>query len=532
MESEKLIAIPYLRFSSDRQAQGSSYERQQSMIAKWLQDHPEYALSPMRFEDLGVSGWSGEHLENGFGKLLAAIKSGHIEKGNVVLVEAIDRMGRLEPMDMIPLLSGILKNGVNIITLDDGTEYTRTSANGQHLFLLAAKVQQANLFSENLSRRISDSWKSRRKKADNGEAIKKRLPVWLSKDNQLREDIAPIIVEAFELYASGWGERRIRGRIKERCTNESGTILYPELHKVSPAGVQSWWDMRTAIGYWNDTPNVHPAVIPMELWVRVQQERARRFTGPRLAAPSKHTLTGLIKCGRCGNIYRAKVDKGKSPVMTCGHRARLGGDACSNGKAIPVDVLEAVMMFTCLDYIKKAVISEQPSLNVKKLAEIEFRLGEIHKQLKSLADTIALTGAIDELVSKAKELSEEKTTLEYERTILSSEKEDLSYLDLANIEADFLLNDPMRLNALLQKVGYAINIFADGLMYVDITDPFKYEGYDRKADKFKLRRTLEGTMLVSKGNEFTKAYRQQWLEMDKKENATFSWLLKLKEGLN
>ncbi|AJE22610.1 recombinase family protein [Azotobacter chroococcum] len=419
MEKEKLIAIPYLRFSSGRQAQGSSYERQHGMIAEWLQRHPQYVLSTMRFEDMGISGWSGAHLENGFGKLLEAINMGHIPTGSVVLCEAWDRIGRLEPLQMIGILSNILKAGVNIITLDDGTEYTRESANGPHLFLLAAKVQQANLFSENLSRRISESWESRRKKADNGEAIKKRLPVWLAKNNQIREEIAPIIVEAFELYAAGWGERRIRRRIKERCISEDGTILYPELHKVSPAGVQSWWDMKTAIGYWNDIPGVHPAVISMELWIRVQQERKSRYTGPKKSAPSKHPLTGLVICGNCGKNYRMKNDKRKTPVMTCGHRGRLGADACTNGKAIPVDVLEAVMMFTCLDYIKRAVISEHPSLNVKKLAEIEFRLGEVHKQLKSLADTIAITGAIDELVNKAKDLNEEKTALEYERTLLS-----------------------------------------------------------------------------------------------------------------
>lgn len=483
------------------------------MIAAWLQDHPEYTLSSMRFEDLGVSGWSGDHLKNGFGKLLAAIKSGHIEKGSVVLVEAIDRMGRLEPMDMIPLLSDILKNGVNIVTLDDGTEYTRASANGQHLFLLAAKVQQANLYSENLSRRISESWNSRRKKADNGEAIKRRLPVWLNKDNTLREDIAPVIIEAFELYAAGWGERRIRRRIKERCVDGNDTIIYPELHKVSPAGVQSWWEMKTAIGYWNDIPDVHPAVIPMDLWMRVQQERKSRYTGPKLSAPSKHPLTGLVICGHCGKNYRMKDDKRKSPVMTCGHRGRLGSDACANGKAIPVDVLEAVMMFTCLDYIKKAVVSEQPSLNVKKLAEIEFRLVEIHKQTKAMVDTIAITGAIPEIVSKVKELTDEKTTLEYEQTILSAEKEDLSYSDLADIEAEWMLNDPMRLNALLQKVGYAIHVCADGTLYVDITDPFKYEGYDRATDRYKLRRTVDGIMLVSKGTDFVKGYRKQYLEM-------------------
>lgn len=87
-------AISYIRFSSEKQAKGSSLERQQTMLAQWLESNPEYVLSDLRFQDLGVSGFTGAHLENGFGQLLAAVENGSIEPGDVVLIEAIDRVGR------------------------------------------------------------------------------------------------------------------------------------------------------------------------------------------------------------------------------------------------------------------------------------------------------------------------------------------------------------------------------------------------------------------------------------------------------
>lgn len=473
------IAIPYLRFSSGKQAHGTSYERQQQMIAEWLRLHPEYQLSTMTFEDLGISGWSGEHLDYGFGKLIAAIKEKHISAGSVVLVEAIDRIGRLQPLEMITHLSDILLNGVNIITLDDGVEYTKESINGAHLFLLAAKVQQANLFSENLSRRVTASWDAKRRQADRGEPVKRRLPVWINSDNTLNQDIAPIIVEIFELYASGFGTRRIQHRIKLRCQEKGINI------KISNAGIQHWISMKLAIGYWNDIPNVHPAIVTEELWWRAQKERERRSKGKKLSAPTKHPLAGIVVCGVCGCTYRVKAETGKSKVMHCSRRDELDNRNCSNKKAIPIAVLETVRMMTGLDYIEKAILSTQPSVNTTRLAEIDQKLSALHSQLKSLADTIVSVGALPEIVAKAGELKYERESLELEQTILLQQTDTTDIHSVVKAEATLLLDDPLRLNALLQKVGYRISVFPDATLKVD-DQSFRYAGYERKTDRFKL----------------------------------------------
>ncbi len=110
-------------------------------------------LSGEAFEDLGLSGFKGNHLDHAFGRLLIAIERKKIVSGDYILIEAVDRMGRLEPMDMLVLLQKIVKAGVNIVTLDDNTEYNVDSLNGGLLQLLIGKFQQANQYSKNLSRR-------------------------------------------------------------------------------------------------------------------------------------------------------------------------------------------------------------------------------------------------------------------------------------------------------------------------------------------------------------------------------------------
>lgn len=53
-------AVGYARFSSVKQSSGSSLERQQAMIGKWIGDNPKYKIFPKNFEDLGRSASKGD----------------------------------------------------------------------------------------------------------------------------------------------------------------------------------------------------------------------------------------------------------------------------------------------------------------------------------------------------------------------------------------------------------------------------------------------------------------------------------------
>ncbi|TOA15962.1 recombinase, partial [Vibrio parahaemolyticus] len=90
----------YIRFSSSIQQKGSSLERQQKLIDDYLKSRPELTLSNLQYQDLGLSGYKGKHLENDLGKLLEAIESKHIKEGDYILVEAMDRLGRLPELEM------------------------------------------------------------------------------------------------------------------------------------------------------------------------------------------------------------------------------------------------------------------------------------------------------------------------------------------------------------------------------------------------------------------------------------------------
>ena len=201
-------AFSYSRFSSVTQKRGSSLERQKSMVSEWHVRHPEYSSSELTFQDLGKSGWKGEHIKEGggFADLLAAVTAGVIQEGDAVLVESVDRAGRLDTLDMLTrVISPILRAGVSIITLDDNVIYTRQSLDGGPIYILLGKIQAARQYSDNLSRRLKGSYDSRRRLANEGKTPKRNTPAWLTSKGEVVVEVAAQVKLAFELYASGLG---------------------------------------------------------------------------------------------------------------------------------------------------------------------------------------------------------------------------------------------------------------------------------------------------------------------------------------
>lgn len=439
-------AYSYIRFSSAQQQHGASLQRQQDMVARWLLAHPEYKLSKSSFQDLGISGFSGKHLDNSFGKLLAAVEAGSIQAGDVVLIEAIDRAGRLEPMEMLPLLSQIVRAGVNIVTLDDGITYNRESVNSNHLFLLVAKVQQAYQYSDALSRRVKDAYQRKRDKAAAGGGATRRTPMWLDGDGQLIQTLAPLITQAFEDYAAGIGERRIMSRIRGK---------HELLTNLNPSTVKKWLRNPTALGRWGEIDGVYPAVVSPSLWYRVQKRLQDQYK-PKTAA-SQYFLSGLVKCGRCGSNFGV-VKTGRSPlVMVCMSRHRLGADGCTNRRSIPYEVLDHIRALTSHSALQRAAQSQHLTTSEKRAIEIEGELASLHKQSETLVEALAEYGNIPAIKAKLSAVSDSIEKLEAEQALLQATSAPLSLDEVIEAENDYLDDDPMRLNALLQGVGYAIH---------------------------------------------------------------------------
>ena len=125
-------------------------------------------------------------------------------------------------------------------------------------------------YSDALSRRVRDAYARKRENACKGEFTERRTPLWLENTGtevQLVEDVAPFIVQIFQDYADGIGERRILARIRGQ---------HPLLETLNPTTIKKWLKNPTAICRWQPWPvdgvelapieGVYPAVVSRELW--------------------------------------------------------------------------------------------------------------------------------------------------------------------------------------------------------------------------------------------------------------------------
>ncbi|KEZ74050.1 recombinase [Pseudomonas syringae pv. syringae FF5] len=510
-------AISYIRFSSARQDGGSSVERQEGMIAKWLLDHQDYELSKLNYSDLGKSGFHGEHVKEGgnFGKLLKAVMDGYIKRDDVVLVEAIDRTGRLPALQMLSdVIAPILRAGVSIITLDDNTTYTEASVGGPHLFMLVAKIQAAHEYSRTLSRRVEDSYKKRRKDAkEKGVAPKRMTPVWLNSDGTVREDVAPWIKTAFELYVSGVGKSTIAKRLRE-----SGV---ERLAKASGPGVEGWLRNKAVIGKWETligTPehhvidDVYPLIIEPSLFYKAQVH-AEKMKTQRPIKTAKHFLVGLVHCGECGKNYIMQNLHGKPHSMRC--RTRQSQNNCSNSYVVPKAVLDAIYRYTSVTAALEAVQLQQLGVNEKEIVTREAELLTITKRVEGFVQAVNEAGPMPELLTALKQARIERESAENALVILratvvtppANQWREMG--KVWSLEAE----DAQRLAAMLRQVGYNITVGKGAIIKSSHSDVvYQYLGVDRVKDMYRV--LANGEMkLIHKGQVDDYPYYEPFQEV-------------------
>ena len=468
-------ALSYTRFSSLKQSDGSSEDRQKALIGNWLDLHPDVKYHPDSSpSDLGVSGYSGRHLEAGLGDLLQVAESGRIGQGWYVLVEAYDRLGRLEPLVMINLLQQLINTGVTLVTLDDDREYSRESitANAGQLFMIVGKTQAAHAFSTQLSSRVKASYESRRQSAAQGNMVARRTLFFLdSQTGKLKYPEATVARELIELFLAGKGER----------------VMYRHLRKELPdCGIKSHNTLgrmlrnRTCIGYWGETRMYEP-LISEEVFYSIQQtfvSRARTL----ISTPSRFLLTGIVKCGVCGKNMRATKPKGRAARVVCGTRAKNGPEGCSMSNTIAYSALDWIRTDVQVDALERHANTQQQSTSTAELIVVDGKTREIQARIDNLLTVLegqvsdALTKRLGTLETELDSLLSRRATLaQTAPTELSKDINDLTRMAMVMSDAD--------LSRLLQKAGLVIYVYQDKSIEAE-GRTYQYHGFNHRTGQY------------------------------------------------
>lgn len=366
----------YCRVSTDSKEQLTSYEAQKEYYTHKIQDNPDWELAGI-FADKGLSGTSMKKRAE-FNKMIAACKRGKID---LILAKSLSRFARntVDSLDTVRMLKGrgigVIFEKENINTLTESSEF---------LITLFSGFAQAE--SESLSKNVS--WgKEKSMRAGNVSFQYKKL-LGYRKGEDGKPEIMPEEAETV---------RRIYRRYLDGC---SLIQIQQELeadHVPTAQGIQKWTrsviqSILTNERYIGDAllgktyitdcisktvrrnngerpmyyvENNHPAIIPRELFHRVQEEMTRRSSKRKVMLRSgktelgkysaKYALTELLVCGECGSPYKrvtwARNGK-KRIVWRCVSRLEFGTKYCHSSPTLSEEKLHRAILEALNEFAK------------------------------------------------------------------------------------------------------------------------------------------------------------------------------------
>lgn len=352
----------YNRLSSHEQLQGDGLRRQTAGTAKWASENEmpfDESLS-----DLGVSAFTGDNTRTG---ALAEFKTrserGEIPRGSVLVMESLDRMTRQNLKEGLYLLLGLMRQGIDIVTLGEPSYRFRAGSNDDTdmMDMMYAMMSLARGRNESVikSKRVTEAWSQKRERARrSGDVLTDLTPAWIAvvevgEDShyELIPDRAEVVRKIFAWAAPPLrlGNRAIAKRLTAagEDTWQRGFWRDADGKPVAPRKADGWQSSyiqkilnnRAVLGEMqpctkprggerleagNPVPDFYPRAISEDQWHAAHFGRSgRQFTGGKSDAFNS-VVRGLTFCGVCGGGM-AYEDKGKdtTPKFICAKAQRL-----------------------------------------------------------------------------------------------------------------------------------------------------------------------------------------------------------------
>ncbi len=290
--------------------------------------------------------------------------------------------------------SMLRRRGIRVTSITEHADDTPTGK------LMEASIESVDEFySENLAQEVT---RGMREAASRGFFLSSKAPFGYRRIKvldgakerptlQVDPDTGPIVKEIFEKSLRGVGLKEIAAELNERgITNKGKRWRRNSLHYVltneAYTGTAIWG--RTTTGDKKPDPvrteGAWEALVSRELFNEVQQglqERAPKKQRPARVG-SKFLLSGLLRCGICGNPYTGQGAKsGRFFYYVCGILLREGTGSFS-ARYLNADRVEARIVERILGRIPTdETITE---LIVPVSEEIDALAGELGGQLKAV----------------------------------------------------------------------------------------------------------------------------------------------------
>lgn len=425
-ERPKLRVAAYCRVSTDSDEQATSYETQVEHYTSYIKKNPEWEFAGI-FSDDGISGTYTKKRE-GFNKMIDECMDGKID---MIITKSISRFAR-NTLDCLKFIRQLKEK--NIPVFFEKENINTMDAKGEVLLTIMASLAQQE--SQSLSQNVRLSINHNRflgfTKDEDGHLI-------------VKPDEAKVVKRIYREYLEGASLQQIAkgletdgiltgaGKKKWRLEtlhkilrNEKyiGDALLQKTYTVDFLNKKRVQNKGIVPQYYVE--NSHEAIIPRDIFMRVQEEMVRRANlhsgekRKKRVYSSKYALSSIVCCSKCGDIYRriAWNNRGKhSTVWRCCTRVDFGP-----GKCDAPTISEAELQDAAVKAINKALGGREDMMkglqeNIEKILsegsdtavqEIDSRLLELQKELLKKANA---RQNYDALADEIEALREQKHTV-------------------------------------------------------------------------------------------------------------------------
>lgn len=365
---KRLRVAAYCRVSTLQEQQETSYEAQVNYYTEKINSNPEWIFAGIYADD-GKSATMIRKRQD-FQSMIDDCMAGKID---MVITKSISRFAR-NTVDSLTNIRKLKEKNIavyfekeNINTLGDGGEMLIT--------ILSSQAQEE---SRNLSENVH--WGYVRQFENGVVYVNHNKFLGYTKDEGGNLVIVPkeaeLVRRIFRLYLEGLSCMKIA----ERLTNEGiltvtgkngwhATVIHKMLSNEKYMGdalLQKTYTvdflMKKRVLNKGIVPQYyiegnHPAIVPRELFYKVQEEKARRANVYRPAKKkgttirgkysSQYVLSDIMICRECGQPYRRQVwvNNGiKKPVWRCYSRLNSGTKKCKNSPSLEEKTLHRAIM--------------------------------------------------------------------------------------------------------------------------------------------------------------------------------------------
>lgn len=424
-------AYSYIRFSTPEQAQGDSKRRQTDLAADWIQRNVGYELdTELTLFDRGISAAKGKNLEAtaALGGFLREIVEGTVQRGSVLLVEALDRISRQTARKAVRTLEDIVESGVDVVTLNDGKRYTPASLDGTDFLMAILLFMRGAEESATKSKRNAASWAAKR--ATIGKSVMtSRVPAWVNVTGaankaaghnaklSLNAERVKVLKRIFRDYNAGAGTAKIAYDLNQDKVPAFGGKFWVQKYVYKIIG----W--RAVLGEFTPciggkpqapVPGYYPRAIDNETFETAQAiAESKHGRMPRNSGLIMNVLSKIGVCPKCGASMRRKQGGKKrsspsQPKLVCSKADH--GVGCDHVTVDLGQIERALRRWDCKiprpdasldDAIRSAegsqegleteiehlvdAIAARPSAALnKRLAEYETRLERVNADLERL----------------------------------------------------------------------------------------------------------------------------------------------------